>query len=196
MISDGLIDVIIPARGNTPWFQSSLASVASQTLPPSRVIVVDDGLEHENAIQDLGNSLFGSRFLLIKNKDRGISAALNTGIEQSTADWIARMDTDDIAYPERFEQQVLFLENSAKDVLGCGTQVRFINSQDHRLEKSTLPSTWEEITKQFLRKTCFVHSSLVIHRNALLETPYRSSLDGAEDLDRYCVFAKKERFST
>lgn len=183
MISDGLIDVIIPARGNTPWFQSSLASVASQTLPPSRVIVVDDGLEHENAIQDLGNSLFGSRFLLIKNKDRGISAALNTGIEQSTADWIARMDTDDIAYPERFEQQVLFLENSAKDVLGCGTQVRFINSQDHRLEKSTLPSTWEEITKQFLRKTCFVHSSLVIHRNALLETPYRSSLDGAEDLD-------------
>ena len=193
MTSDGLIDVVIPARGNTPWFQSSLASVASQTLLPSMVIVVDDGLEHDNAVCELGRRLFGSRFCLVKNRARGISAALNAGVQQSTAKWVARMDTDDIAHPERFEQQILFLENSPKDVLGCGTQVRFMNARGFPLEKSTLPSTWEEITKQILRKTCFVHSSLVLRREALLATPYRSSLDGAEDLDLIMRLSEKGR---
>jgi hypothetical protein len=93
------------------------------------------------------------------------------------------MDADDVAYPNRFEQQILFLKNSAKDVLGCGTQVRLVNSTGHGLERSNLPSSWEEITGQILSRTCFVHSSLVIRRDALLTTPYRSSLDGAEDVD-------------
>jgi len=177
------LKVIIPARGSTPWFASSIESILSQTLPPTRITVIDDGLAHTSFIENLGRKLFGGRFRLIKNSGCGISAALNTGICQSTAEWIARMDTDDIAHPDRFEQQILFLENSPKDVVGCGTQVRFINSAGHPLERSALPSTWEEITRQILRTTCFVHSSLAIRRETLLKTPYRSSLDGAEDLD-------------
>jgi glycosyltransferase involved in cell wall biosynthesis len=177
------IDVIIPARGHAPWLQSSLESIASQSLQPKTIVVVDDGLEHKGPIVDLGKHFFGARFRLLKNDGRGISAALNTAVQQSVTHWIARMDADDIAYPDRLEQQILFLRNSAHDVLGCGTQVRFINSRGHPLEQSVLPTSWEEITRQIQLKTCFVHSSLVIRRDALLMTPYRSTLDGAEDMD-------------
>jgi len=177
------IDVIIPAHGNTPWFELTLASIRSQSLQPAAITVIDDGLEHKRSIEDLGKRLCGARFRLLKNKGRGISAALNTAIQQSSAEWIARMDADDIAYPERLERQIHFLRNSPDDVLGCGTQVRFINSKGHPLEESDLPSSWDAITRKVLITTCFVHSSLVLRRDALLTTPYRSTLDGAEDLD-------------
>jgi len=177
------IDVIIPARGHLPWIQLSLKSIASQRLQPNTIVVIDDGLEDEKSVENLGNHFFGARFRLLKNRGRGISAALNTGVQESTAHWIARMDTDDIAYPQRLEQQILFLRNSADDVLGCGTQVRFINARGFSLEESRLPSSWDEIIQKVFLTTCFVHSSLVLSRSALMTTPYRSTLDGAEDLD-------------
>jgi glycosyltransferase involved in cell wall biosynthesis len=177
------IDVIIPARGHTPWLKLSLTSIASQSLQPTAITVVDDGLENASSIENLGEQLFGVRFRLLSNQGQGISAALNTGVRQSGAYWIARMDADDIAYPNRLEQQILFLENSPEDVLGCGTQVRFVNAKGHALERSHLPSSWEDITKQILSRTCFVHSTLVIRRDVLLTALYRSMMDGAEDVD-------------
>lgn len=188
---DDSLDVIIPVRGHVPWLQLSLESIASQSFQPKTIMVVDDGLEHEASIVELGRHLFGVRFRLLKNTGRGISAALNTGIQQSVAYWIARMDADDVAYPDRLEQQILFLGDSADDVLGCGTQVRFINSKGRPLQQSALPISWDDISKQILLKSCFVHSSLVIRRDALPITPYRSTLDGAEDLDLILRLSEK-----
>lgn len=177
------IEVIIPARGGTPWLQSCLSSIAAQSLQPTSVTVIDDGLDQPTSMVDAGKNLFGERFRLLWNQGRGISAALNIGIQQSVAHWIARMDADDVAHPGRLEQQIRFLKNSSPDVLGCGTQVRLVNSRGQELECSQLPSSWEEIAKQMLSRTCFVHPTLVLRRDALLKTPYRSPMDGAEDVD-------------
>src|SRR5262245_41799092 len=135
LASDDSVDVILPARGNTPWLQLSLCSIASQTLQPKLVTLVDDGLENSTSIAKLGNRLFGHRFRLIKNDGQGISAGLNTGVQQSTGYWIARMDADDIAHPNRFEQQVLSLKRWPCEVLGCGKRVRFINSKGSGLTR-------------------------------------------------------------
>jgi len=176
-------EVVIPARGVTPWLSLSLSSIASQNLQPAGVIIVDDGLDDRPAVDDMGRGLFGERFRLLKNMSRGISAALNTGIQQSSARWIVRMDADDVAHPNRFQQQLDFLKDAPEDVLGCGTQVRFINPAGRVLGYSHLPLSWEETSEQMLYKTCFVHSTLVLRREALLTTPYRPTMDGAEDVD-------------
>lgn len=183
LTSHDTVDVILPARGSTPWLQLSLSSIASQTLQPTWVTLVDDGLENSAPITKFGNKLFGRRFRLIRNDGQGISAGLNTGVQQSTAYWVARMDADDIAHPKRFEQQVLSLKGWPRQVLGCGTQVRFINSKGYGLHRSHLPSSWESINKWMLSRTSFVHSSLIMRRDALMTIPYRSVMDGAEDLD-------------
>ena len=177
------IDVVIPARGRLPWLQRSLESIASQSLQPTSITMIDDGFDEKTATTDLGKRLFGERFRILKNTGHGISAALNTAVQESSAQWIARMDADDIAYPDRFKRQILFLNNSPDDVLGCGTQVRLVNSRGHPLEESTLPCSWQEIMTKVFSTTCFVHPSLVLRRDALLTTPYRSKLDGAEDVD-------------
>jgi glycosyltransferase involved in cell wall biosynthesis len=177
------VDVIIPARGLTPWLQLALSSIASQSLQPTAITVVDDGLENASSVERLGEQLFGTRFRLLRNQGTGISAALNTGVQQSTVQWIARMDVDDISHPSRLKQQILFLNRSPENVLGCGTQVRFVNSTGQELETSALPTSWEDISRHILSRTCFVHPTLVLRRDALLQNPYRSVLDGAEDLD-------------
>jgi glycosyltransferase involved in cell wall biosynthesis len=185
------IEIVIPVRAAVPWLRRALESIASQIFQPSCVTVVDDGAEAIEGIQALGNRLFGDRFRLVKSSGVGISSALNTAIEASHASWIARMDADDVAHPNRLSKQLDFLSAHSAHIIGCGTQVRFINSTGKVLGRSHLPTVWSEIKEKIQSRTCFVHSSMVIRRDALLATPYRPSMDGAEDVDLILRLAEK-----
>ena len=189
------VDVIIPVRGSTPWLESSLTSIALQSFQPTAIILIDDGLPRASSTEDLGQKLFGRRFRLLKNEGQGISAALNTGIQQSGAHWIARMDADDIAHPNRFEMQLEFLSHKSPGVIGCGTQVRFINSKGMILGHSHLPTAWPQVREHITKRTCFIHSSLVMKRGDLLATPYRPSMDGAEDVDLILRLAERGKIT-
>ena len=187
------IDVVIPVRGNPAWLRLSLESMASQSVLPNAVWVVDDGLELKAGTVDLGKRCLGQRFRLLKSAAQGISAALNTAIRQSSAEWIARMDSDDVAHPQRLQRQLEFLKAQADGTIGCGTQARFINGDGDVLDRSRLPTTWQDIVKQIHCTTSFIHPTLLIRRDALLATPYRSQMDGAEDVDLILRLAEKNK---
>jgi len=150
---------------------------------------VDDA----RSVEKLGKDLFGERFQLLENDGHGISAALNTAIRHSSAEWIARMDADDVAHPQRLQRQLEFLKAQADGTIGCGTQVRFINADGVVLDRSRLPTAWQDIVKQIYCTTSFIHPTLVIRRDALLATPYRSQMDGAEDVDLILRLAEKSK---
>jgi glycosyltransferase involved in cell wall biosynthesis len=158
-------------------------SLARQSMPAAAITIVDDGIDNASSVRELGTQLLGDRFCLLKNNGEGISAALNTGIQQSSALWIMRMDADDISHSQRLEKQLDFLRLAPSKILGCGTQVRFINRTGRVLGHSRLPISWADTANRILSQTCFIHPTLIIRRDALLSTPYRSSMDGAEDLD-------------
>ena len=185
------IEVIIPARSSTPWLSSSLKSIQNQSLCPVSITVVDDGLDDAAFAKHFGKTTFGEGFRLVKNAGRGISAALNTAIQQSSAEWIARMDTDDVAHPQRLRKQLDFLKAQPDSTIGCGTQVRFINGNGAVLGRSQLPTAWPDIARQIHYTTTFVHPSLMVRRDVLLSTPYRSPMDGAEDVDLILRLAEK-----
>jgi glycosyltransferase involved in cell wall biosynthesis len=168
-----------------------MKSIRDQSLAPTRITLVDDGMNDARSAEKFGKDLFGECFRLIRNQDRGISAALNTAIRQSFAKWIARMDDDDVAHPQRLQRQLEFLNAQADGTIGCGTQVRFINDAGIVLDRSSLPTTWQDISKQIYCTTSFIHPTLLIRRDALLSTPYRSSMDGAEDVDLILRLAEK-----
>jgi glycosyltransferase involved in cell wall biosynthesis len=186
------IEVVIPVTADVPWLLYSLESVARQSLQPRSITVVDDGVENPEAIRALGTRLFSDRFRLIKSLGQGISAALNTAIAASDAYWIARMDADDIAHPDRLNKQLNFLATDT-GTIGCGSQIRFINSNNRILGYSSLPTEWSQITQKIQSRTCFVHSSMMIRRDVLLATPYRPSMDGAEDVDLILRLVEKGR---
>jgi len=170
-----------------------MQSIADQSLAPTCITLVNDGVDDARSVEKLGKDLFGDRFQLLENDGHGISAALNTAIRHSSAEWIARMDADDVAHPQRLQRQLEFLKAQADGTIGCGTQVRFINADGVVLDRSRLPTAWQDIVKQIYCTTSFIHPTLVIRRDALLATPYRSQMDGAEDVDLILRLAEKNK---
>jgi glycosyltransferase involved in cell wall biosynthesis len=170
-----------------------MQSIADQSLAPTCITLVNDGVDDARSVEKLGKDLFGERFQLLENDGHGISAALNTAIRHSSAEWIARMDADDVAHPQRLQRQLEFLKAQADGTIGCGTQVRFINADGVVLDRSRLPTAWQDIVKQIYCTTSFIHPTLVIRRDALLATPYRSQMDGAEDVDLILRLAEKNK---
>ena len=95
------------------YLDQCLDSLVSQTLLPSEIVLVEDG-EITKELSDV--IAHYSAILPIKSiklkKNQGLAAALNFGIENCSNELIARMDTDDVSLPHRFERQVIFMQNN------------------------------------------------------------------------------------
>lgn len=93
------VSVIIPAFNAESTLPRAIDSVLSQTLPPYEVIVVDDG--STDGTTDVAAAFEGVR--LVRQENRGVSAARNRGVELASGDWIAFLDADDYYYSRRLE---------------------------------------------------------------------------------------------
>lgn len=112
-------------KENGENLKASLHSVFNQTLKPTEVVLVLDGLTNvvlRDIVSDFEKKYPSLKVVPVK-ENQGLGRALKTGLEHCTYDLVARMDTDDICYSERFEKQMAFiLENPEVSVLGTGLQ--------------------------------------------------------------------------
>lgn len=111
-------------RENPFFLRQAIESIyQNQSLKPSEIVLVEDGpltdtlyREIESLRTDIGDSIFRTVQL---PKNVGLGNALREGVEACQYEYIARMDTDDISYPDRFEKQIAYLEKYPEvDVLG------------------------------------------------------------------------------
>jgi len=100
MTDSAPISVIIPAYDSEDFIGEAIATVQAQTLPVAEIIVVDDGSSDRTA--EIAKA-HGAR--VIRQVNRGVSAARNVGIRAATQEWIALLDQDDIWAPEKIEYQ-------------------------------------------------------------------------------------------
>lgn len=95
----------------------------NQILKPSEIILVEDGILTEELYNEINfhKKKLGEILKVVKlEKNQGLGNALNIGLLECSNELVARMDTDDIAFPERFEKQITFMmENLDIDI--CGT---------------------------------------------------------------------------
>ena len=109
---------------NAKHFRLALESISvNQTVKPSQIVIVQDGAVDpciESIIEKISLQETQIEFTVLKkSKNQGLAAALNDGIELCKYDYIARMDADDIAVPNRFKLQTDALkENPRIDILG------------------------------------------------------------------------------
>ena len=106
----------------------ALNSIIEQTILPNEIILVMDGFINPllmNVINDfqLKCNLFHT--IPLKN-NVGLGVALKIGLDNCNFEWVARMDTDDICYPNRFEKQIEFIENNP-DISVLGTYIQEFN---------------------------------------------------------------------
>src|SRR5258708_4350216 len=112
--------VVIPAYNHARFLRETIESVLVQTLPPDEVIVVDDGSTDETpAIL----ASYSSRLTVVRQDNRGFSAARNTGAARASGDVIAFLDSDALWLPTKLERQIVRL--TADPDLGlvhCGVE--------------------------------------------------------------------------
>jgi len=116
-----LVSVVIPMFQAASWIRETLATVSDQTYPQIEIIVVDDG-STDGGAEIVTEFAAGSEnpVRLIRTTNRGVAAARNTGIEESTGTFVALLDADDLWQPEKLELQVANLNRSSAPMCTCG----------------------------------------------------------------------------
>ena len=116
-MNDYDIDVIIPVFNGEKYLAETLKSVQQQTLPPVRIIVVNDGSTDGTAqIIDSFQQSDPRILPLHLPQNSGETAARNAGIAASSAPFVAFLDADDIWLPEKLEAQVEVFQQGGPEI--------------------------------------------------------------------------------
>jgi glycosyltransferase involved in cell wall biosynthesis len=176
------VDVVIPVHNGQEFLEEAINSVVNQQHLNQILIILNNCEDNsENIARKMQKD-----YLNIQILDQplvGISNALNLGISKSTAEYIARLDSDDIMFPNRLAIQVAHMrEKRAISVLG--TQVEYIDFAGTILGISKYPSGNNLRKERFGIFNPIAHPSVIIRSEVFKKVGlYNSEFDGAEDLD-------------
>lgn len=170
-----------------------------QSVKPAEIVLVQDGpvpnglstllTEYETKYPEVMH-------VIRLEKNGGLGNALKLGVENAKYDLCARMDSDDICLPDRFEKQLAYLEAHPKcDILG-GQMTEFIDSSDNIVGRREVPLSNDEIY-QFMKSRCALnHVTVMFRKKAVLKVGNYQDWFWNEDyylwvrmMMNHCVFA-------
>ncbi len=102
-----LVSVIIPTYNRSDYFERAVTSVLEQTWKELEILLVDDGSQDETLV--LAERIKDPRLKILRQENKGVSAARNLGIAHARGQYIALLDSDDRWLPTKLEQQVAFM---------------------------------------------------------------------------------------
>jgi len=152
------------------FFDRALFSITEmQTIKPDEIVLVVDGpvCEELNRVIEKYEHLYSIFHIIRLEKNGGLGNALKIAVENSKYDLIARMDSDDVSLPTRFEQQLKYFEEYPEvDIVG-GDITEFIGDESDIVGKRVVPKTNEEI-REYMKKRCALnHVSVMYKRDAV-----------------------------
>lgn len=164
-----LVSVIMGVYNTVDYeiLRQSVQSILSQTYKNFEFIICNDGSEDDTDSYLCNFSNEDSRIKLLKNNtNKGLAYTLNRCIEESSGEYIARMDADDIAWNSRLEIQVNFLNDHPKYGI-VGTNAFLIDSSGRWGIRIMNEKPRRE---NFLTGTQFIHPSVMIRRSVFIKT--------------------------
>jgi glycosyltransferase involved in cell wall biosynthesis len=178
------VSVLVTAHNAGRYIRTALESLQKQTLEDIEIVVVDDGSTDDTA--DIVGVMAAEdpRIRLIRGRVCvGISRAANRGLAACRADIIARMDADDVAYPDRLEKQLAFFR--ASDAVAVGCYVEFIDAKGRQLTVIESPTDNDTIQDMLLQGDCTLwHTGSMIDAAALRRVNgYNVEYGSAVDVD-------------
>lgn len=149
--------------------EQALESVFDQTLPPSEVVLVEDGEltpELKDAI-DRMRALHPELKTVELEENVGLGLALAEGLARCSHDLVARMDTDDICKPERFAMQTSFMEEHPDiDVLGTWID-EFVGDPSNIVSTRRPPENHEDIVRFGHKRNPINHPTVMFRRSSV-----------------------------
>ena len=184
------ISVIMPVRNSAEWLAEAVASVRAQEFGDFEFLIVDDGSDDGTAAMLSGFATADPRIRLLRQAPQGIVAALNNAIAEARAPYLARLDADDRARPDRLGKQLAFME--AHPEIGLvGTFAERIDAAGNVVGRLAPPTEPARLARVLERTNPFIHSSVMM-RTALVRRigGYRAAFRAAEDYDLWLRMAE------
>ena len=178
------ISVLTTAHNSAKYLRRALDSLLDQTIGDFEVVVVDDGSTDTTPAILAEYARRDGRFTILINETcQGISRAANRGLAACRAPIIARMDADDVAYPDRLEKQLAFFRQAGAVAVGC--YVEFIDHRGRPLIVMPSPTDNQTIQDLLLQGDCTVwHTGSMIDAAALRRVGgYNEDYGSAVDIE-------------
>jgi Glycosyl transferase family 2 len=176
-----LVSVIMSMRNSATTIGAAIRSVLMQSLRDFELIVIDNGSSDHSAAIVAG---FGdSRIRLVREEVTSVLAVrLNQAVALSRGEFIARMDADDICFPERLARQIARLREDPKlDLIGCGSVV--FTSSGELVGEMPMGLHHREIASRPFVGFSLPHPTWCGRASWFRNNPYDGSLEYAEDQD-------------
>ncbi len=174
-----VISVLLPVYNGGAYLEDAIESILNQTFTNFEFIIIDDG-STDSSLQVIQKyEKRDSRIRLVTRENRGLVSTLNELVDMASGVWVARMDSDDIALPARFERQMAWLEKTGADV--CGSWVRRFGTTDQRIVRKHQSDA--AIKTELLFGSPFVHPSVIIRSSLIKKFPFDATWVKAEDYD-------------
>ena len=158
------VSVIIAVYNGEEYISLAIESLLNQSFPELEIIIINDGSTDKT--KDIISSYTDPRIVLLNTNNKGAGAARNYGISHSNTEYIAILDSDDIALKDRILLQYNFLRSN-KDYVAVGSNVNLIDSKGDHICKLELPTTNQEIINS-LPGMPFSHPAIMFRKKEFL----------------------------
>lgn len=175
--------VVIPTYNRPEFLPGAIETALNQTSVPEEVIIVDDGSEEAYAGSTVEE--YGPRIRAVTHEtNRGLSAARNTGIEESMGEFVAFLDDDDRWHPTKLERQIEAMR--ARDA-GIGSCLVASVAPDGRLLRCERDRPEGDLADEILRENVVGTPSRVVVRRDVLDSdrPFDEELETKQDWDLF-----------
>ena len=185
------VTALITVFNEQTWIASAVQSLLDQSLSDIDILVVDDG--STDATPDILARIDDPRLRVLRRERMGRAAALAMGVTEALGDYVAILDADDEAYPERLARQVAFLD-AHPDVawLGCGEERR--DTQRGEMAERLYPTSDATIRRMAARCIPYSHSGVTFRRSLFDEgLNYKPSVPYLIDFEFFLRVAERHK---
>jgi glycosyltransferase involved in cell wall biosynthesis len=188
------VSVIIPTHNRAEYLRSAITSVLNQTYQDFEIIVVDDASKDNT--QQVVASFDEPRIKYIRHETgKGDGGARNTGIINSTGDYIGFLDDDDQWLSEKLDFQVAVLENSPQHMGGVYTGHFDINGADGEIINVSYPNRRGDLSQYALIESCIITSCVLLRRECFSKVGlFDERIPYCNDRDMWIRIAKEFHF--
>lgn len=189
------VSVVMSVFNGEEFLSETIDSVLNQSFRDFEFVIVDDGSTDATADILSKYALRDGRIRVLRNGKKGRAASLNLGITLANGKYVANTDADDLAMPERLEEQVAFMERNP-EVGALGGAFELITDSGEVIDIIRRPFEDSEIRSVILRYNPICHSSVLLRKDIVLALGgYRSIFVPSEDYDLWLRMSEQSRLA-
>ncbi|MBM2832896.1 MAG: glycosyl transferase family 2 [Candidatus Brocadiaceae bacterium] len=177
------VSVIMSVYNGERFMAAAIESILNQTFTNFEFLITDDGSTDETPAILCAYASKDDRVRVIRQKNAGLTDTLNRMVKIAQGEFVARMDADDLSFPERLKRQIEKMREKP-DYLVTGCWFRTLDGNNNPSRETIFPDK-PEVLKQNFHKgiNCFAHGSVVLRKKIFTEMGFSYRFKYGQDFD-------------